>query len=199
MKDGSIFLYREHLKEKGVDLSHYKYVRAYHACRPCDLNSYLSDGLRPYSKEQAWNEVHKKLSGYFSEDKISSVFEKRWAEHSKDGYDAFIHLSLEKKPLYNAYRPEMQHYLIYGSEFVYSVAISLFENNWALREIMQSGIPTIITCNVPIERIPVGWHKFGFHYIDGLRALPLSKDCIVKIEHPKVSVFDPILCCHTQL
>lgn len=199
MKDKTIFLYREHLKEKDIDLSRYRFVRAYHACRPDDLDSYLSDGLRPYSKEQAWNEVCKKLSRFFSEEKILPVFEKKWAEHCKDGYDAFIHLSLEKKPLYDSIHPEMQHYLIYGSEFVYSVANILMGSNWALRDILQSGTPTIITCNVPIERIPSAWYKLGFHYIDGLRALPLSRDCIVKIEHPTGTVFDPILCCSEML
>lgn len=35
----------------------YTYIRAYHACRPLDIQKYLSDGIQVPSRKQALNEA----------------------------------------------------------------------------------------------------------------------------------------------
>ncbi|MFC9541876.1 hypothetical protein ACFTQ7_18655 [Lysinibacillus sp. NPDC056959] len=39
-------------KKQGVDLGNYTHIRAYHACRPIDMESYFVEGIIPFHVEE---------------------------------------------------------------------------------------------------------------------------------------------------
>lgn len=76
-----IFIYEDFLKlnKKSVDLSKYKHIRAYHACRPIGIESYLINGLKAISRKSAFNDALKRIRAEdITEDDVEKAFNKGW-------------------------------------------------------------------------------------------------------------------------
>ena len=70
-----------------IDLSNYTHIRAYHACRPENVQLYADVGLIPYDEASALNDALQKLSGgNISERKTREQFNKMW-----ENSDAYQH------------------------------------------------------------------------------------------------------------
>jgi len=132
-----------------IDLLDYTHIRAYHACRPENVQLYTDIGLIPYDEASALNDaLQKLLGGNISEAKIREQFNKMW--ENSDAYQrSVVWLALEKSELLGA----SCHYLIYGSEFLNAMSMHL-----GCREKLKNiGRPTIVVCDIPIRDISRTW------------------------------------------
>ena len=142
---------------KRIKLSNYTHVLAYHACRAEDEQIFRTQGLKPYTKDEALSAaVHKLESTRVSRKDIEAKFEELWGKQAKS-----VYLMLETTELLRA----SCHYLIYGSEFINALAMQLGCRD-RLKEI---GKPMFVVCAVPISDIHKDW-------LDGLEQAIKRKD-----------------------
>ena len=85
--------------------------------------------------------------------------------------------------------------MIYGSEFIYSMAIELHCQS----KLKDIGIPTIFYCDIPLKKVPMTYldeinqkivdkrNSGGFRIVDKVEAKEIV-NCI----HP-INIYDPIL------
>lgn len=142
MKKKRVFILAEHLDCEPVDLyNEYTYIRAYHACRPLDIQKYLSDGIQVPSRKQALNEALVRICpSHVTDADVKKQFNANW----KDA-ESKVFLNLNRQELLTA----SGHYLIYGSEFLNVLAMQLGCRN-CLRNV---GVPTLFWCDIPIDDI----------------------------------------------
>lgn len=180
----------EKCKGKKIHLSNYTHLRAYHACRPENIQVYRDEGLIPYDKKAALEDAIQKLSGgKVSAEKVKAQFETMW-ENSESNRHPRVWLAVEKSELLDA----SCHYLIYGSEFLNALSMHL-----GCRDKLKSiGQPTIVVCDVPLKDISEVW-------LDGLEEAIKNKSSsmrsiavssvvpqnIVDFIHPTGLVNDP--------
>lgn len=142
-----VFDFSNRIYGKRIQLHQYTHIRAYHACRPVSIQNYLTNGIIPYTKQEAMADAIRKLKSKKSEKEIIDEFEKQWNE--SDVKNPRVWLELNKEILIN----ESGHYLIYGSEFLNALAMWL-----GCREQLKNvGIPTIFCCDIPLENISETW------------------------------------------
>jgi hypothetical protein len=173
-----------------VDLKkEYSHIRGYHGCCPLCLDSYYVNGIVPINKSRTLKHALYLLrDDAISQDKIVKVFNFHWSNLMES--QKYVWLTLAKKELIDS----CGHYLIYGSEFICSMAAEL-----GCQESLKKGIPTIFHCDVPIEKIPSGYLvdlneriQTGDGYNCGFKVIgAISKDEIVKCEHPR-KILDPL-------
>lgn len=134
---------------KKIRLSNYTHILAYHACRAEDGQVFLTQGLRPYTKDEALAAAIQKLkSDRVSRNDIETVFHPLWKE-TQSSQPARVWLMLESEEFLS----ESGHYLIYGSEFLNALAMRL-----GCRErLTQIGKPMIVVCIIPIADISQCW------------------------------------------
>lgn len=138
-----VFKWKKNLHN--IDLSEYTHIKVYHACRPTNIGSYLKEGIRCFSKQETYRIVLETLLLCdISEKDIMKCFYKHW----NSGSDHFnqIYVSISKEELLN----ESGHYLVYGSEFICGMASDLF----CQRRLKRVGVPTLIECDIAIEKVP---------------------------------------------
>jgi len=190
-----VFNFEETFKNN-INLSHkidlrkeYSHIRGYHGCRVLDLDDYYKHGIVPINKNETLKRALYLLQNEeLSEDKIIEVFNSHWIELGDT--HKYVWLTLIKNELIDF----CGHYLIYGSEFICGMAAEL-----RCQESLRKGIPTIFSCDIPIEKIPSDYlddlsrriqagygHNFGFKVIGSI-----NKDEIVKCEHPR-KIRDPL-------
>lgn len=134
-----------------VSLSDYTHIRAYHACRPIDVNSYKENGVHPFSREEALQEaIHKLSDERITPEKICEEFDKLWEDIYHDTSPK-VWLMLETEELLQ----QSTHYLLYGSEFLNALAMQL----WCREKLRKVGTPTLVICDVPLEDISDVWLK----------------------------------------
>lgn len=174
-----------------TDLSGYTHIRAYHACRPININDYIENGIHTFSKEDAWKIVRERLMLCgIKEEKIKETFELCWDEklHHFDK----ICVGISKQELLT----HSGHYLVYGSEFICGMAAQLFCQN----RLKRIGVPTLLVCDIDIckfstdalEAIESGGLYDGTW--DGGAFLNNNIDAseIIDYIHPK-KMFDPLI------
>ena len=179
---------------KKVKLTNYTHLLAYHACRAEDERIFRTQGLKPYTRDEALSAAVRKLEyNRVCKKAIETKFEELWGKQSK-----CVYLMLEPTELLG----ESCHYLIYGSEFINALAMHLGCRD-RLKEI---GKPMLIVCAVPISDIHQDW-------LDGLEQAIQRKDTanrsiavstvaaenIVDIIYPTGVVRDPYSWCHYKL
>lgn len=184
-----IFLWNEKLKK--IDLTNYTHIRVYHACRTTNIDSYISEGIHTFSRKQAYKIVYGILSQCnIEENDILRCFNKRWREDIH--HYNLVCVNISKEVLLN----EAGHYLIYGSEFICSIAADLFCQN----KLKKIGMPTLIECYVAKEKFAADDIKLieDNKMLDGswdggifLRG-EISADEIVNYTHPQ-KIYDPLL------
>ena len=174
-------------------LYEYTHIRGYHACRPIDVSLYYKDGILAL-----YNERRRQIA--------IEVFRKKFSEVIEAEDESF---AKEKSQVYfTAFRAELLkdsgHYLCYGSEYLASIA-SHFDRNISGKYhniLLQTGIPTIFICDIPLEFIPT-------YLIDDLIVSydpndtnlgfwieqNLPSEFIVAHEHPS-KIFDPFSYCY---
>lgn len=169
--------------------SEYTHIRGYHGCRVLNLDNYYQNGIVPINKNEALKRALYLLQDdNISEDKIRKVFNLHWRRLTET--HKYVWFTLIKNELIDY----CGHYLIYGSEFICSIA-----NELCCQENLKKGTPTIFHCNIPIGKIPT-------HYLEGINESiqtcdggncgfkiigSISKDEIVKCEHPR-KILDPL-------
>jgi len=179
---------------KKIKLSNYTHLLAYHACRAEDEHIFRSQGLKPYTKDEALSDaVHKLECDRVCKKNIETKFEELWGKQSKS-----VYLMLETTELLG----ESCHYLIYGSEFINALAMHLGCRD----RLKESGKPMFVVCAVPISDIHKDW-------LDGLEQAIRRKDTanrsiavsrvaaenVVDIIYPTGTVRDPYSWCYYKL
>ena len=200
-------VFREEVQERIA--KHFSHLRAYHGCRPKDFSTYQTKGLVPLDPSRAFDE----LWMHFEDGRHPEITREvlRAALNSVDTalreYRVFFEGS--KRLLLDF----CGHYLLYGSEYFVGILRSLKGHRDYAQLLKESGEPTLLTCDVPIDWIsdstlcelsgrmlasyfrvnvlrdathPERGEGFGFEIF---RALP--SELIVSIETP-ANVRDPI-------
>ena len=157
---------------KRIKLANYTHLLAYHACRAENEQIFRTQGLKPYTKDEALSAaIHKLECDRVSQKDIKTRFEELWGTQPKS-----VYLMLETTELLGT----SCHYLIYGSEFINALAMHLGCRD-RLKEI---GKPMFLVCAVPISDI----HKdrLSFERIDGFDYRYVKHDGVyyVPIHHP---------------
>lgn len=110
---------------------------------------FRTQGLKQYTKEEALAEAVKKLeSERIGRERVEKCFIINWKDSIISKFER-VYLILDKEELLH----DSSHYLIYGSEFIYSLAEEL-----DCREKLKTiGKPMIVVCTVPIAEIEADW------------------------------------------
>ncbi|WP_196591983.1 hypothetical protein [Pectinatus frisingensis] len=129
---------------------YYSHIKAYHGCRPEDVNSYYKNGIVTLDP-QMFNQLAYQI---FCSKELN--FDKRTVEDAikKVGTnlrEGRVFLSLDDQLLVE----ECGHYLLYGSEYLIAIAAVLSEPSGIdYRQVLrQKGKPTVFLCDVPINFI----------------------------------------------
>lgn len=94
-------------KKQGIDLRNYMHIRAYHACRPIDMESYFVEGIIPFPVEEM-RQIASETFGI----SVNIVIDKESALQASDS--KHVYFSLFKEELLNG----SGHYLCWGSEYL---------------------------------------------------------------------------------
>lgn len=126
----------------------FTHIRAYHGCRPMDIEPYQTKGICPITYESAKQELLIRFRNVdIPKKRLLAVFERHW-EDLRDIHKG-VWFTLTKTELLE----ESGHYLIAGSEFLLSIATELS----CQYELRKAGTPTILCCDVPIDLISPFW------------------------------------------
>lgn len=118
--DKKVFIIEEHSNDKEVDLYQFTHIRAYHACRPLNIQNYLINGIQTINRAQALREALLRIkSDYIDEKKIVQEFSKQWGDFADIHKRVWMAVNKEVLLTYAG------HYLIYGSEFINELAMKL--------------------------------------------------------------------------
>ena len=131
---------------KSIRLSSYTHIRAYHACRAEDEQIFRTQGLKPYTRNEALEVAIRKLKhNHVNRKAIESEFNTLW----KSNTPTKVWLMLETIEFLST----STHYLIYGSEFLNALAMRL-----GCRDRLKGiGKPIIVECIVPIADVSSCW------------------------------------------
>lgn len=168
-------------------MSDYTHIRTYHACRAEDEQIFETQGLKPYSKDEALEVAiqrleHKHVSAKIIETKFITL----WEEYTPTK----VWLMLETTEFLST----STHYLIYGSEFLNALAMRLGCRD----RLKEFGKPMIVACNIPISDISSCWlndleldikNQNTGHRSIAVNAVALEN--VVAISYPTGSVRDP--------
>ncbi len=133
-------------KGRRIQLSNYTHIRAYHACRTEDEQIFRTQGLKPYTRNEALEVAIRKLEHNYADKKaIETEFNALWESNTPTK----VWLMLETTEFLSM----STHYLIYGSEFLNALAMRLGCRD----RLKKFGKPMIIACNVPISDISSCW------------------------------------------
>lgn len=175
---------------------HYRFVRAYHGCRPTALDSYHEKGILPCNPVELKAIARSIFSNQPGVERaieyLADDGDYTYEEHN--GGKVFFCLTKDELV------EDCGHYLLQGSEYLQAVAVRIGENH-VLR---SRGKATVFECNVPIEHIeedfikdlggaileqigdgilrrPLGsaGSNFGFWI-----TVPLLPENIVSVDHP---------------
>lgn len=127
-------------------LDEYTHIRGYHGCRPEKLEEYYTKGVIVLNQDEL---LHKTLyllgDSYLSKERIKETFYEKYRQCEHNG----IWFTLSEIELIE----NAPHYMIYGSEFIHSVASDLFSRQL----LKEKGIPTIFHLDIPLNEINSLW------------------------------------------
>ena len=134
----------EQLRRQALDvvLSRYRYVAAYHGCRPRDLSSYRELGISPSNTEELLNQARELFAGMPGfEDALEDLEQCSYYRAHNEGKVWFLFSSNVKEI------PGCCHHE--GSELIRGIAHRIGPS--AQSRFAATGKPTIIKCAIPIE------------------------------------------------
>ncbi|WP_108817882.1 hypothetical protein [Pseudovibrio sp. Alg231-02] len=141
-------------KLAGERLAHqYRALRAAHGTRTSNIESFYRSGLHRLCSDemdQIASDLlvrpdHPSTTQKLLNDAICEVNAK-----GTGGRDGFLYLCTDERELID----RAGHYLIYGSEYLYNLAIRAMDTWSAQRFLKSIGIPTMIVCDIPFADIP---------------------------------------------
>ena len=132
---------------KGLFKKEFSHIRLYHLCRPTNLDSYYKNGIQVLDKSEAHmilkelflNEQHP----HVTEQKINKAINKMKPDFGKCTRSGVTHLVLDYRYLIRL----AGHYGIYGSEYLYCLAVSI----GCGEELKETGTPTVFEFDVPVS------------------------------------------------
>lgn len=185
-----VFILEEHLDDEyKINIENYTHVRAYHACRPLNISDYLQEGIKPIDYRMALQDVKIRIvSDFVSEREATRMFRTLWKDSNDIHKKVWVQLNKEDLLTFSG------HYLIYGSEFINTLAMNL-----GCRDRLKNiGIPTIFSCDIPIEDInfqtisDIEQCFYNKHTDDiGFSVWEIVPEDIVDYEHPVKGIPDP--------
>ncbi|MDE2037774.1 MAG: hypothetical protein KGI69_00950 [Patescibacteria group bacterium] len=112
-------------------------IRVYHGCRPIDISSYLSKGLKVHRRNELISELRKMV-----------MSDTRLSRFDLDGRIGEVKKSYDNGKLFLVFDDRYMieyagHYLIYGGEYIANVLRDHLE------VLLEKGTPTIITVDLP--------------------------------------------------
>lgn len=120
----------------------YRDVAAYHACRPTNIESYLSSGILPADTEK----LIEKAKNFFNDTNAVNEAVKEigtaYLEHGAGKIGFFVSRTEVSKSAYSGY-------LCYGSELFHSIATRI--GDWAVKKLSSQGTPTLFRCALPVS------------------------------------------------
>lgn len=121
----------------------YTDVIAYHACRPKNVQSYLSEGIIPADTKKLIEEA--KI--FFNDEEtviktFKDIMGQQYLDHGSNKIGFFMSRTGSLEPGYS-------HYLEYGSELFQCIANRLGEK--ALQKLSNQGTPTLFRCVIPVS------------------------------------------------
>lgn len=179
----TVFDLNNHIYGKYINIWDYTHIRAYHACRPLSIQEYLDKGIIPYTKSAAIKDAMNRLGIKRYEELVKEKFNKIWGE--SEASKLRVWLSLDKETLLTC----SGHYLIYGSEFLNTLAMQT-----GCREHLKDvGMPTIFYCNIPIEDISKDWlvdveraiNEWTYDDDISVYVSQVKAENIIGLEHPE--------------
>jgi len=166
----------------------YTHVRAYHACRPRDVGTYLTDGIQAQSAElieQEFLSLFADAPRSMLESTLTEFHDRKTNERGK------LWVVLSEHGLLEDYG----HYLIQGSEYMMALAATLTElcarEDYRFR-LRNHGTPTVFEAHIPVDDFPVA-------QIEALARLVLSEWGQRVSRNPLHTNHDPCLTLHTSV
>lgn len=130
--------------------NYYSHIRAFHGCRPTNLQSYFRHGLRGQSAEIIEDHFRTIFADVPAAAVAQAVTEFRDRKHAERGRFWVV---LDENELVE----HCGHYLIQGSEYLMALAASLCElappEDYRLR-LRSDGTPTIFELHIPTSHLP---------------------------------------------
>jgi hypothetical protein len=147
----------------------YTHVAAYHACRPTNIESYLSKGIIPANMEVS---IEKAKIFFGDPEAVAKAVEDIGISYLNHGRDKIGFFMSRTGSLESGY----SHYLEYGSELFKSMATRLGE--WAVQKVSNQGSPTLFRCALPLS------------WLDNLTTFPMAhgyalEPLILLLEDPR--------------
>lgn len=131
---------------------YYTHIRAYHACRPTDVGSYLQHGLLGQNRtliESSFRSIFSDVDEALLDRAIDAMDSRGNHENGKIYFSCDPHELVEY----------CGHYLLQGSEYLMALAARLCEYDPGLEDyrlrLRRTGIPTVFEVGIPVEQIPV--------------------------------------------
>jgi len=131
--------------------SHYKYILAYHGCRPTNISSYYQSGLLMLDKKK-YNELFMRIFNKNDFKEISQEhLEEAIQEMNNSQREDQLYLTIDDRGLLE----DAGHYMIYGSEYIMSLTASLsgILNYDYIPYLRNIGNPTIFKIKIPLSII----------------------------------------------
>lgn len=127
-------------------VSTYSKLRVYHACSPSSIDSYLENGFQTLNPKKLKDETINLFLSFGA--KVIDI-NNAIADVSTNQRAGRIYFSLDDRDLINF----CGHYLVYGSEYIISIAASLYrKTNIDYRTNLKlRGKPTIFLCDIPMS------------------------------------------------
>ncbi len=142
---------RRRLKRYGFE-SLYTHVRAFHGCRPDDIASYLTHGLRPLSRRTTIETARRQFLGKGQPPVTEAALTEALERILRDRANGRVYVAIDERHLLRY----CGHYMVYGSEALAGVAASLTRQlGWNVQPLLlTAGAPTVFVLNVPCSFIP---------------------------------------------
>lgn len=132
---------------------HWSFVRVYHACCPQNIEPYYSKGIVTPSLETLEDFILTSLNECGNSDNLTEVLMYMREHYSESDEKVFVAIDQEHL------REFCTHHFMYGSEYLLSCGMLLGAMT-GLQEVVLdrikaiAGIPTMFSCDIPIEEIP---------------------------------------------
>ena len=125
-------------------IENYTHVAAYHACRPNDINSYLTSGIIPANTDKLI-EIAKDIfqDSAAVDSAVLDIRNEKRVDSMEYGSDKIWFFISRTRALKDS------QYLEYGSELIKIIAGRL--GAWAEQKLSDLGTPTIFKCKIPIS------------------------------------------------
>ena len=118
-------------------------LRVYHGCRPVDINSYLTNGIRILRQEDFVKEMREFIN---ADPRLAGVdLDKKLKEYPREYDQGKSFLTFDDRMMIEW----AGHYLIYGSEWK---AVLLGRSNWGI--LLEQGTPTMLLIDLPGSFVP---------------------------------------------